>query len=785
MTARTAIITAPLERLRRAGRGGPARRRLLLLAAALLVSLAAAYTLYRRATAGDAKEAAYTEAQVARGPLVSSVSATGSVSASRSVKLSFATGGRLEAVTVKPGDTVQAGQEIARLDASALTIKRDTARSQLESARARLQALLDGPTAAELAAQRSAVAAAQAALARAENDLASLLRGSFPEEVAAAKAALDRAKAALDTAQANYEKLASGQDLTLRPEYTQLQQAKAEYQSALSTYTTKTSPPAPADLAAAQQAVQSARSALDAARAKEAALRNPSASDITVAQAAVAGAQAQLDAARAKYAALVIGGSLEEREAAQAAVIAAQAALDAAQARRSAVLGNKDSEDSDVLAANSAVAQAQAALQAAQANLARVQGQVPASELAQGEQAVRAAEIALANAEAALTKLLHPTDADLAAAKQAVAAAESALSTAQSTLDKLLRGPDATERAALQAAVDRAKAGLDAAQVAWDRLVSGADLDRRSETAALNQARADYASALAIYTAKVEGVKPGDVQSARAAVESARASLAAAQAKLVQMSAGTAQADLTQQQEVVTQLELALKSAQMEVDGAVLRAPFAGSIAAVSAATGDQVAAGKEIVTLLDPQLVHLDVTLDEASVAKVKPGQSVTVTFDALPGQVFSGQVASVGPAGSASQGVVTFPVSVVFDPRGASIPVGMTASVTIVTERKDGALTVPGRAIKRQGPKATVDVIGRTGALETREVQTGMSGDGGRVEIVSGLSEGEKVAVPMASGSAAPRRGPGGAVQIFNGPDSGGSSGGPSGGPIQIIQR
>src|SRR5687767_10935924 len=126
MSLPTGAITAPLGRLRRAGKGRPDRRRLLLLALAVVLAVAAGYALYRRATGGAGTNAPeYTEAPVTRGPILSSVSASGSVSASRNVKLSFATGGRLNSVAVKQGDTVQQGQEIATLDTAALEIKRD------------------------------------------------------------------------------------------------------------------------------------------------------------------------------------------------------------------------------------------------------------------------------------------------------------------------------------------------------------------------------------------------------------------------------------------------------------------------------------------------------------------------------------------------------------------------------------------------------------------------------------------------------------------------------------
>jgi multidrug efflux pump subunit AcrA (membrane-fusion protein) len=139
-----------------------------------------------------------------------------------------------------------------------------------------------------------------------------------------------------------------------------------------------------------------------------------------------------------------------------------------------------------------------------------------------------------------------------------------------------------------------------------------------------------------------------------------------------------------------------------------------------------------------------VDATLDESGVAKVKAGQQAVVTFDAIAGQQFRGQVASVTPSGTTTQGVVTFPVTITFDPKGTAIPTGLTATVKIVTQQKENVVAVSSRAVTRQGNQATVNVVKEDGTLESRTVQTGITGDSSTVEIVSGLSEGEKVAIP-----------------------------------------
>jgi HlyD family secretion protein len=691
MTTTSGTLTAPLGRLRRAGVRGLGPWHYASLLAVLIVMAVAGYTLFA-AIWGTGQQAApaYSIGTATRQTIASVVNASGTVSPVRQVKLSFATAGRVARLSVKQGDTVQEGQEIAALDTTTLQVQRDTAASQLAAARARLEAVLAGSTAADIAQQQQAVTTAQASV--------------------------DRAKAALDKAQSDYDKLARGEDLTLRPEWAALNQAQAAYQQALTAYTNKLNPN-PQDVAAAQAAVSSAQSALDAAQTKLNQLLNPNPQDVAAAQAAVTSAQAQLDAARAKYASVVIGGTLADVQAAQAAVDAAQAQLDAAMSKRSVVYATASSTDADRAAADAAVVQAQAALAQAKSNLAKLQGQQSGTDAAAAEQQVRAAETALAQAQNNLNQLLNPRPQDVAAAQQAVSQAQSQLDTARANLTKLLN-PDPSDVAQLKAALDSAKAALDTAQTNWDRLVNKVDLNLRPEAVTLAQARADY--------------------------NSAQAQLAAAQARLSQMLAGPLPTDVQQAQEAVNQAELALKTAQYNLDNAVLRAPFAGTVVQVSVNEGDQVGASTAVVTLLDPNQVRIDATLDESSVAQVKAGQQVLITFDALPGQQFQGQVVTVTPAGTTQQGVVTFPVTVTFNPRGVTIPTGATATLRIITERKDNVVAVPSRAIKVQGRTRTVDVILPDGRIESRPVQVGITGDNGLVEIVSGLQEGERVAIP-----------------------------------------
>ncbi|MHB8993382.1 MAG: hypothetical protein ACYC66_17315, partial [Chloroflexota bacterium] len=104
--------------------------------------------------------------------------------------------------------------------------------------------------------------------------------------------------------------------------------------------------------------------------------------------------------------------------------------------------------------------------------------------------------------------------------------------------------------------------------------------------------------------------------------------------------------------------------------------------------------------------------------------------------------KVVAVAPAGTTQQGVVSYLVSVGIEALNRTLPAGMSASLTIETERKDNVLLVPNRAVRTAGKAKTVEVMSG-GKSETRTVQTGASNDQ-MIEIVSGVKGGEQVVIP-----------------------------------------
>src|SRR6185295_7854886 len=110
------------------------------------VLVGASYLVYTRLMTPAAPAVTGTPVQVRRGTVAITVSSSGTVAAARQARLVFNSSGRLKELLVKLGDSVVAGQPLARLDSAALELKLEQARSTQRQVEIKLQQLKDGAT---------------------------------------------------------------------------------------------------------------------------------------------------------------------------------------------------------------------------------------------------------------------------------------------------------------------------------------------------------------------------------------------------------------------------------------------------------------------------------------------------------------------------------------------------------------------------------------------------------------------------------------------------------------
>ena len=295
--------------------------------------------------------------------------------------------------------------------------------------------------------------------------------------------------------------------------------------------------------------------------------------------------------------------------------------------------------------------------------------------------AVRQAEAALAAAQAQLALLkAGPRPEEEAAAEALVSAAQAAVSQAAAQRDQLAAGAIEAEVAAAQAGVTAAEVARKAAEDRYDQIEGKVHGWIEEETILQLRAAEQALAAAQAQLAQVQGGAGARSRAANAAVAAAVAQQDLAQSQLDLLVAGATAGQTAAAEATIAQAQAALEVTRVALDRCEVRAPFAGTVGAVSVRTGELIAPGQPLVTLGDLATLRVETTdLDEVDVARVALGQRASVTFDAIPERVFAGQVVRISPMAEPGAGGVNYTVVVTLDESDPAIRWGMTAFVDI----------------------------------------------------------------------------------------------------------
>jgi HlyD family secretion protein len=233
----------------------------------------------------------------------------------------------------------------------------------------------------------------------------------------------------------------------------------------------------------------------------------------------------------------------------------------------------------------------------------------------------------------------------------------------------------ASDAAAAKAQLAQAKAAVQKAQ---------ADLGQMQ--AKLLQMENDWARARKLGPS--DALSQTDFDAARSNYEVAKANL------------GVGKAAIEQAKGTVAQAEATLKRALQNLSYCTIKSPVKGVIIDRRVNIGQTVVASLNAPSLFllakDLTRMQVWVSVNEADIGRIKPGQPVTFTVDAYPGEVFVGEVGKVRLNATMTQNVVTYTVEIITDNSNGKLLPYLTANVTfIVGERKD-VLLVPNAALR-----------------------------------------------------------------------------------------
>jgi HlyD family secretion protein len=181
-------------------------------------------------------------------------------------------------------------------------------------------------------------------------------------------------------------------------------------------------------------------------------------------------------------------------------------------------------------------------------------------------------------------------------------------------------------------------------------------------------------------------------------------------------------------------------AAQATLDLAHLTAPFPGTVTEAFPLPGDQVTTGTTAFRLDDLSILLVDVELSEVDINSVTLGQAVTLSFDAILGKDYHGQVIKVSQAGSIDNGIVNFTVTVKLTDADDMVKPGMTAAVNIVVKEIKDAILVPSRAVRLVDNNYVVYIL-KDNMPQQVMIRLGSSSDTMSVVVGGDLKEGDNV--------------------------------------------
>lgn len=229
-----------------------------------------------------------------------------------------------------------------------------------------------------------------------------------------------------------------------------------------------------------------------------------------------------------------------------------------------------------------------------------------------------------------------------------------------------------------------------------------------------------------------------------------------------------------QSQEVaVAQRQLALSNAQGDLEDYYIRAPFDGIVTDLGVEVGDSVSQSDVIASVITKEM-YAKTALNEVDAAKVKKGNKVTLTFDALDDLVIEGEVSKIDTIGEISSNVVSYNTEISFESTEELLKPGMSVNAEIAVDSREDVLQVSNSAIKTADDGSSYVRMMNMGSegvapsIVMQKVETGLTDDV-VTEIISGLEKGNVVVTKMSSGVSVENEEAGGLLDSVRIPGSG----------------
>lgn len=199
---------------------------------------------------------------------------------------------------------------------------------------------------------------------------------------------------------------------------------------------------------------------------------------------------------------------------------------------------------------------------------------------------------------------------------------------------------------------------------------------------------------------------------------------------------------LQQFQGVETQYNVAKQNINAAADAlgyATVKSPISGYVTSVTISEGGLASQASPAITVADVSRLEINTNLSEYLINRVKVGDKVDIFIKTLSNDPYKGSISAISPA--PAMGTLTYPITISVDDKSYDIKAGMFAEVQIVTDMKNDVICIPSDAVFIKSGEPRV-VILKENIPSVVTVETGLD-NGTLVEVVSGLNEGDVIAV------------------------------------------
>jgi HlyD family secretion protein len=202
----------------------------------------------------------------------------------------------------------------------------------------------------------------------------------------------------------------------------------------------------------------------------------------------------------------------------------------------------------------------------------------------------------------------------------------------------------------------------------------------------------------------------------------------------------------------VEQSKAALEQSEEDLRNATIVSPIDGVVLSRYCEIGDAVSSilvmgsgATLIMTLGDLKEVYVKGKVDESDIGKVYFGQAARIKVESYKDQAFTGKVTKISPMGVEADNVTTFEVRVSISNVSRKLMATMTANAEIMLEERKGVLAVPeGALIYKKDHSVEVEVPDAKSDSGKKRIPVDIGiGNGSKMQIVKGLSEGQQVII------------------------------------------